>query len=524
MSILKPLLQFSGEPVSEAKWAEICHGAKSLFEQGKLLEHLALLNNCLRQFPDESAPAMMLAHTLHKIDKFEDADLVADLAAKRGADVYEYRLLKTHKAIDRDSPEIARMHLIRAVAKSDVYNLNAQKSLLTLSLKLEAFPAVTIIASRILNAEPGNPDAQKGYLDSAFELEAFDSALERLEAWIDAADANLDLAPYVLNEDFQTAVDPERGRKLKKKVRFRWPDHPSLPARVRWLTPEHGQATTLALAGHVDEALELIGMATPPENENLRQFWDAFVKTLKGLPRDGELQRPLIAQGGKHEIRISPPGPSETVVVFFGGLAAGAGIPTIFLDRYFAAKGWQSVFISDYQRRCFVTGLSSVSDTLEGLCDHLAHLDAVRNAEQVVVISNSAGSIGAIRFAIQVDADRTICFSPVATLNEQHREELGDTRQARMTRQLANIVPAEDLDVQSVLRANRGHVSVDIVHGEKMPADVAHAIMLGRQPGVTRYEVSGYERHEVFSHIISNGKLDAILDGDFSVIPLLPAS
>ena len=524
MSAAETLLQPTDDAASDMKWPDLRDEAKALFEQDKLLDHLKLLYKCMVRFPDKPAPVMMLSQTLRKMGEFDDADRLADTAEKRGVNAVQYRILKARIAKDRGAPDIARMHLIRAVAKSSAHDFDQQVRLLKLARQLEAHPAATIAASRILSVQPYNTDAQIGFLDSTFAIEAYDNALERLEAWIADPEASLELAAYALNADFQSAVDPDRARALKKQVRFRWPNHPGLPARVRWFSPEHGQAATLARAGQVDEALQLLNMSKPPENPNQLRIWDEFIATLKGLPKDDALQRPLIPNGGDEEVIVSPPGPSGTVVVFFCGMAAGAGMPNIFLDRFFAAKGWQSVFVRDYQRCCFVNGVSSVSDTLEGLGDHLAHLEAVQNASRVVVLSNSAGSIGAIRFALQIEADQTLCFCPVATLNERHREELGDTRQPRMTKKLSNLVPVEDLDVQGALKANRGHVAIDVVYPDGMPADVAHAFMLGRLPGVTLHEARNFERHDLFAHVIAEGQLDRVLDGDLSIIPFLPAS
>lgn len=524
MSAAESLLRSSSDAASGLKWKELRLEAKALFEQDKLLEHLKLLYKCLIQFPDKSAPAMMLAHTLRKMDEFDDADRVADIAFKRGVEDVRYRILKANIARDRGVPELAKMHLIRAVSKSSAYDFDQQVRLLKLARQLEAYPAAIIVASRILSVQPYHAEAQIGYLESTFAIEAYDNALDRLETWVAKPEATVELAAYALNADFQSAVEPERARALKKKVRFRWPNHPDLPARVRWFSPEHGQAVTLARAGQIDEALQLLSMSKPPEKPVQRRVWDEFITTLKVLPKEDDLQRPLIENGNKDEIVISPSGQSGTVVVFFRGMAAGAGMPNVFLDRFFAAKGWQSVFVTDYQRRCFVSGLSSVSDTLEGMSDHLSHLEAVRNARRIVVLSNSAGSIGAIRFALQVEANQTLCFCPVATLNERHREELGDTRRSRMTQKLADLVPAEDLDVQGALRANRGQVPVDVIYPDGMTADVAHAFMLGRLPGVRLHEAQNFERHDLFAHVIAEGQFDRVLDGDFSTIPLLPAS
>ena len=286
--------------------------------------------------------------------------------------------------------------------------------------------------------------------------------------------------------------------------------------RQRWLNEAHGQAVTLAKAGQIDEALTLMQIAAPPSHRRKQPYWHDFMELLEALPRDGDLRRRLIKRAPKTEITISPDGDHETVVFFFCGLAAGAGISARFVDRFFAAKGWRSVFVRDFQRQFFLRGLSSETPSVEIAVDKLMALPVTKSAKRIIVVSNSAGNFGAMRFGLRVEAERVICFSAVGSINEKHRDTINDLRQTTLIKRIAQAVPEQDLDVRSFIEMGGGQVAIDLVYGSEMPEDCSQAAFLNGTPGVNMRVLQGFARHEALSETISRGQMDRVLDGDFS--------
>lgn len=206
---------------------------------------------------------------------------------------------------------------------------------------------------------------------------------------------------------------------------------------------------------------------------------------------------------------------SGTLVVAFGGLAGGLGIPPFefmaAIDSEFSVK---RAFVRDrhalwYQRG--VEGLgSNVGETAAGLRKLVHTADVGR----VVFIGCSSGGYAALLFAALVGAHAVLAFSPQTLVAPDRRAAAGDDRWPDRTAALSEAGFERDYaDLRQVLRRSPGAdrpPRMVLRYPQSDRLDAVHAENLAGLPSVELVPMPGGE-HNIPKVLKREGRLGAVL-------------
>jgi hypothetical protein len=115
---------------------------------------------------------------------------------------------------------------------------------------------------------------------------------------------------------------------------------------------------------------------------------------------------------------------SSTLLVAFGGINRGVGVPMFEFNRITEPLGVKRLFVRDPRQAWYHRGLPGYSTTLTGT---IHALEPMIEAERVVATGNSAGAYAALLFGSRF-ADSVVAFCPQTTLSLKDMHRMGDRR------------------------------------------------------------------------------------------------
>lgn len=250
------------------------------------------------------------------------------------------------------------------------------------------------------------------------------------------------------------------------------------------------------------------GAAAVPEGKN-------DLAALSGvLPPPQALRRALITEDDSADVIISPPGDGDTIAVIFTGLRDRMQYPLTVLDHYLAALGVTAVYLRDFDRLLYWNGVRSWGGP-EAMPKRIRSLAAGR---RLVVIGGSAGGFGAIRWGIDLGADRIIAFAPPTNLEEEFRQSIGDGRAKVLANRLRRHIPPEERNLAHRIAAAGGRIPIHLVFGSANAIDSGHARNLAGIPGVHLHSESA-ATHLVLHTLVEAGGFERVLAGLLGLEP-----
>ena len=125
-----------------------------------------------------------------------------------------------------------------------------------------------------------------------------------------------------------------------------------------------------------------------------------------------EIQRVLLHDDGS-ELLVAPKQGAETVMLVFTGLANRAGISVRLLDAYLATLNISVIYLRDNTRLLFNDGIESVADSYEGTLEIIKQRIKELGAKKIICFGNSGGGFAAIRYGIDLNAEKIIGINGV---------------------------------------------------------------------------------------------------------------
>lgn len=213
--------------------------------------------------------------------------------------------------------------------------------------------------------------------------------------------------------------------------------------------------------------------------------------------------------------------PSETMLVAFGGIAAGIGIPPFEFFRLIGGLPVKKLFVRDLEQAWYHCGLPGISDDLHGIAEYLAKLIADEEPRRTVFVGNSMGGYAAIVFGAMLNATIVHAFAPQTLLTKAARLMCLDRRWRAQIRKLHR-APRKDkhlFDLRQVVPRANSPTEFHVHYAALHRLDSIHAQQLRATRNVTlhSYPTAG---HNLVKNLRETGLLRSILVQ--SLMPPIP--
>ncbi len=472
--------------------------AASLFHQAA-----AALRAEAERFPKNPALALALAQALSKCGE-------ADAAAAALASA------KDHGAAPADALRIERIlawnakdwQWLRRAAEGVIAveaNPSAQDFMMlaTACRNLDDPDAVTTAAARAREIDPRSIAAATLLAWAAAQRDDLEAAISRYRDLAELAPDN----PRWALETIRLMVFSGRVKEASDRLDAaltRWPNEPSLRAFALicgFRTPQQIEPPA--------EVPEPMNIGTLRERELRR--------VLAKSPKDTELLRPVMVDDKASNVILAEAPGAETAILVFTALNDVLSMPLPMFDRYLAAFGATAIYLKDFRRLSYLRGIASLGE------DYAATLRALRSlrdrlpAKRWCTIGYSAGGSAAIRYGIEIGADRVVSFA-----GETHRARGPVPKLERGFFLLSGRLQAvsdQEMDLRRFLMARRYAASIEIVYAQSAPRDRVHAEHLSGVAGVNLHSVAGCDDHELLRWLALHEDLRAMLAGWLALGP-----
>jgi tetratricopeptide (TPR) repeat protein len=229
------------------------------------------------------------------------------------------------------------------------------------------------------------------------------------------------------------------------------------------------------------------------EEEELRDLTDR-------APSDAELLRSVMVDDPRRDVVLAEARNAEVAVLVFTGSNDRVSMPLSIFDRYLAALGVSAVYLKDFRRLRFLRGVQSLGEdydsTLAALRDIVERLRVTR----LCTIGNCDGGFPAIRYGVELHADRILAFQ---TTTHSPQFSLAKLEQGRnfMRKRLAANVCEKMTDLKPFLQARRHGSRIELFYEEEDPRDRVHALHLAGLDGVTLRPHMGQSNHHLLRRL-----------------------
>ncbi|QSE96644.1 alpha/beta fold hydrolase [Fulvivirga lutea] len=208
----------------------------------------------------------------------------------------------------------------------------------------------------------------------------------------------------------------------------------------------------------------------------------------------------------------------SNLLVSFGGIRQGLGIPVFEFFNSLNKLDCDKVFIRDFNQAWYHKGVSEELNSIGAIKDYLQELLHEGNYKRVCFIGNSMGGYAAILFGNLLKVDAVIAFAPQTFIGRLKRFYYWDFRWANEMKALHTSDQAETdyFDLKDILRKGIGtHTQIQIYYSKKHRLDKNHAerlkdshdnlVLIGMSEG----------DHEVVKALRDNGQLMQIITEAF---------
>lgn len=220
---------------------------------------------------------------------------------------------------------------------------------------------------------------------------------------------------------------------------------------------------------------------------------DIFQALAATAPVEAEWKRPLVVASPKLDAQIvEMPGAQTAVLVFTGG-ADGMAMPLSIFDRYLAALNVTTIYLKDFNRLAYLAGIRSLGgyrETLAALRSLLENLGITR----LTAIGNCDGASAAIRYGIELGADRILAFGPSTHFTDGSLSKLDQSRNFKQVR-LAKTVAPEMTDLKPFLESATHHPQIEIFFKEEDTRENSHALRISHIQNVRLHPQKGVSHH-----------------------------
>jgi pimeloyl-ACP methyl ester carboxylesterase len=209
------------------------------------------------------------------------------------------------------------------------------------------------------------------------------------------------------------------------------------------------------------------------------------------------------------EVQIVPRNDAETVVLLFCGNSHRLGMPLSAIHRWLGLIPASLVYLRDFRRLSYLTGLSSLGPDREATLTSLRGIIASLGGRRTVCCGNSGGGFAALHYGLDLGSEAVLGLSGATNLSPDFNMHL---RQAVNSARLRRDLPPGLIDLRRLYgTANRPPRAL-LLYGQNNWDDRLQAEYLSGLPTVTLKAVEDHDEHNVVVELIKRGQFEGFLD------------
>lgn len=201
---------------------------------------------------------------------------------------------------------------------------------------------------------------------------------------------------------------------------------------------------------------------------------------------------------------------SKHLVVIFGGINQGIGIPVFEFFNILKEKEIDKVFIRDFNQMWYLKGVDEEVNSFENLKTRLG--DIIKKYNKVTFLGNSMGGFAAILFGTLLNVDNVIAFSAQTFINRRQRFWSFDKRWEKQIKKIHDAqLHSEYQDLKTVINNHpNSKTKINIYYSSKDRLDRKHSKRLRSFKNVSLNSFSK-GGHAVIRELRDSGELHQIL-------------
>lgn len=208
---------------------------------------------------------------------------------------------------------------------------------------------------------------------------------------------------------------------------------------------------------------------------------------------------------------------SEFLLVSFGGINQGLGIPVFEFFNSLKLLGFDKIFLRDFNQMWYQKGVDSNINDLLLLKEFIKHEINLKSYKKIVFLGNSMGGYAAILFGIMINVDEVISFAPQTFIDKTNRLKHLDFRWFKQIKKIHSSKNKHHIffNLKHFLNNNSNYkTNINIYFSNKHRLDRLHAKHIKNLKNVSlnSYEVGG---HSVIKTLRDSGELQTILTNLF---------
>ena len=203
---------------------------------------------------------------------------------------------------------------------------------------------------------------------------------------------------------------------------------------------------------------------------------------------------------------------NSTIIIAFGGMKGNLGIPVFEFFKILSPLDTKKMFIRDLDQNLYFGGLPGITDSIDGIGDHLKYKFEELGIKRVVVLGNSAGANAAVLFGILLNAEKVVAFSPKTFITPLKRILFWDHQwwENHIRVYFTKGVKSEYWDLKKLLSKSDIKTKFQLHYSLHNRIDSMHCERMSKCPNVT---IKGYEYkgHDLVRHLKETGELQKII-------------
>ena len=199
---------------------------------------------------------------------------------------------------------------------------------------------------------------------------------------------------------------------------------------------------------------------------------------------------------------------SSTLLVIFGGIHQGIGVPQYEFQKSLKIVLSDKLFIKDNKQCWYQKGVKGY-ESIACLESFLRSFIEEKKYKKIVFIGNSMGGYISILLGVKLNIDAVIAFSPQSFIGVLKKIWNSDFRWLKQSIK-ANLSPKAILDLKNELKSYKSVTKIQIYYGNKHLKDSLHSERLGCLPNMELIPIES-KNHNIVRQLRDNNKLIPII-------------
>jgi pimeloyl-ACP methyl ester carboxylesterase len=233
------------------------------------------------------------------------------------------------------------------------------------------------------------------------------------------------------------------------------------------------------------------------------RYFATAAAVLARLPASCEgAGRTAFHDNGEREVQVVPHSGASTVLLGFCGTSKKMGLSLNLIHRWLGHLGVHVIYLRDFNGGLYDHGIRSLAADLSGTLQALRKICDNLCARHVVCYGNSIGGYGALRYALELQADAILSLASPTNLVPGFATSLPGAARRR-------VKPGLDLRplYQGASRVPRTH----LVYSQNNIYDRAQALNFFGLPKVSFEMLPGVTVHNVVLHLICQERYQQLI-------------